>query len=136
VPGSGSPGLGHLALASAPWADDDRSRGEFGGGVSWVVPEKLRFSPEIVGRIHNLQEWFDRSLNWDYPPDPGPWRQDECDRFNLAARELYHAITLRRAVGACTSAAPSFEIPQPYALTCNIPVAPTIAGRTLGEGLS
>ncbi len=45
----------------------------------------------------------------------------------------YDAITLPRAVGASASAAPSFEIPQPYALTCNRPVVPTIAGRTLGS---
>ena len=33
-----------------------------------------------------------RSLNWEYPPDPGPWRQAECDAFNAAARDLYEVI--------------------------------------------
>jgi hypothetical protein len=78
---------------TALWANDDATRAEFSGGVSWVAPERLPLSREVVARIHELQEWFDRSLNWDYPPDPGPWRQDECDRFNRAARELYDAIT-------------------------------------------
>lgn len=26
------------------------------------------------------------SLNWDYWPDPGPWREPECRAFNAAAR--------------------------------------------------
>jgi hypothetical protein len=44
-----------------------------------------------------LAEWHDTSLNWDYPPDPGPWRQQECDRFNTAVAELLADI--RRELG-------------------------------------
>jgi hypothetical protein len=36
--------------------------------------------------------WHHASLNWDYPPDPGPWTQAECDRFNAAVAELVAAI--------------------------------------------
>lgn len=36
--------------------------------------------------------WHDTSLNWDYPPDPVPWRQEECDRFNQAAEALLARI--------------------------------------------
>jgi hypothetical protein len=49
-----------------------------------------------------LAEWHDTSLNWDYPPDPGPWRQPECDRFNDAVASLLADI--RRALG------PEFEV--------------------------
>jgi hypothetical protein len=41
--------------------------------------------------------WFDRSLNWASPSDPSPWRQEECERFNTAAKELLEAI--RRDLG-------------------------------------
>jgi hypothetical protein len=30
---------------------------------------------------------YDMSLNWEYPPDPGPWREEQCRRFNGAVRE-------------------------------------------------
>lgn len=32
--------------------------------------------------------WYQESLNRDYPPDLGPWRQAECDRFNEAVQAL------------------------------------------------
>ena len=31
--------------------------------------------------LQDLGSWHDTALNWDYPPDPGPWRQDECEQF-------------------------------------------------------
>lgn len=55
-------------------------------------PEKLPLSPEMIERVHYLSEWHDTSLNWDYPPDPSPWRQEECDRFNKAATDLFEAV--------------------------------------------
>jgi hypothetical protein len=63
----------------------------------------LPLSSGIIARINELQKWFDRSLNWDYPPDPGPWRQDECDRFNRAARALYDAIVRELGSGFAIS---------------------------------
>jgi hypothetical protein len=42
-------------------------------------------------------DWHDQALNWEYPPDPGPWRQDECERFNQAAKDLL--ITVRQELG-------------------------------------
>lgn len=52
-------------------------------------PCPLPLSSESLRSCSELGRWHDTSLNWDYPPDPGPWRQDECDRFNLAARQLF-----------------------------------------------
>jgi hypothetical protein len=40
-----------------------------------------------------MDEWFYQSMNHEYPPDPSPWRQEECDRFNAAAANLFRAIT-------------------------------------------
>lgn len=39
-----------------------------------------------------MAAWHDASLNPAYPPDPGPWRQPECDRFNEAAEALLAAV--------------------------------------------
>ena len=81
---------------SAPcfWSADDRTRDRFG---SPIEPESLPLSSTTIEQVHKLIQWHDQSLNWDYPPDPGPWRQNECDRFNCAARELLEAC--RRELG-------------------------------------
>jgi hypothetical protein len=39
-------------------------------------------------------DWHFTSLNQEYPPHPGPWRQEECDRFNQAAIELFERIQM------------------------------------------
>jgi hypothetical protein len=35
-----------------------------------------------------LSAWHDQSLNWEYPPDPGPWSAEDYARFDNAANEL------------------------------------------------
>jgi hypothetical protein len=58
-----------------------------------ICPERLPLSPETVARAKELGAWHDTALNWDYPPDPGPWRQEECDRFNSAAKEFFEVVS-------------------------------------------
>ncbi|GAA1302666.1 hypothetical protein HF577_16585 [Pseudonocardia xinjiangensis] len=48
--------------------------------------EVLPISAALRDELTRLIEWYDRSLNWDYPPDPGPWREPECQAFNAAVR--------------------------------------------------
>jgi len=74
---------------------------DFGGGCLWAANKDaqdrfdycvdlncLSLTAETIKTADALGAWFDRSLNWEYPPDPGPWRQEECDRFNKATDEL------------------------------------------------
>ena len=92
---------------------------EWGGGCLWAdgdaALDRLGFGPldcrdacplpmatATLERCRRLGEWHDASLNWDYPPDPGPWRQGECDLINAAADELLADI--RRELG------PDFEV--------------------------
>ncbi len=61
------------------------------GVVLWaeVGPADLAALPLSEGlraELDNLAEQHDASLNWDYPPDPGPWREARCARFNADAR--------------------------------------------------
>ncbi len=71
------------------WSGNDRARSACDYPIS---PEILPLSPETSSRTYELMEWFQSSLNWDYPPDPGPWRQEECDKFNDATRKLFHVV--------------------------------------------
>jgi hypothetical protein len=80
------------------WPGNDTARRDFDlGPYDLLEPSPLPLSPAILGRCRTLAEWHDTSLNWDYPPDPGTWRQSECDRFNAAAAELLADI--RRELG-------------------------------------
>ena len=85
------------------WPGDDAARRAFDlGPYDQVQPCPLPLSGETIRRCWALAAWHDTSLNWDYPPDPGPWRQAECERFNSAAAELLEII--RQELG------PEFEV--------------------------
>jgi hypothetical protein len=70
------------------WAANDAAKARFDYAVD---PERL-LSPETLDEIARIASWHDTSLNWTYPPDPGPWRVEECVRFNQAVRALLVAI--------------------------------------------
>lgn len=88
---------------------------EWGGGCLWpgndAAYQDLKLGPYDLldscplplsaatrDRCRRMAEWHDTSLNWAYPPDPGPWRQPECERFNAAVAELLADI--RRELGS------------------------------------
>jgi hypothetical protein len=75
------------------------------GGVLWMVADRdkqrygqpvdlagLPIVPALKDELARLVEWYDGSLNWEYPPDPGPWREPECERFNQAAHRALRRL--------------------------------------------
>jgi len=72
------------------WAADEKTQEKYDIPID---PEKLPLSPETVARARELGAWHDTSLNWASPLDPGPWRQEECDRFNAAVKELFEVVS-------------------------------------------
>ncbi len=74
---------------SALWSGDDAASERYGCCVS---PADLGLSSALQQEIARLAAWHDQALNWACPTDPGPWRQEECDRFNRAALALLEAI--------------------------------------------
>ncbi|GLV60203.1 hypothetical protein KDH_70250 [Dictyobacter sp. S3.2.2.5] len=76
------------------WSVNDAARERFGYAI---IPEALPLSAQTIELVNELISWHDHALNWEYPPDPGPWRQEECDRFNQAARNLL--ATIRQELG-------------------------------------
>ena len=88
---------------------------EWGGGVLWCrneaarqrfdvgpIEERLPLRPETLARLAEMTMWHDTALNWDYPPDPGPWSPEEERRFDRAALEVL--ATIRGELG------PDFEV--------------------------
>ena len=81
------------------WCGNKAACSDFGiGPIEGLLP----LSDALRERGDDLSTWHDRSLNWDYPPDPGPWRQAECDRFNTAVHSFFEDI--QQALG------PNFEV--------------------------
>jgi hypothetical protein len=35
-----------------------------------------------------MTAWHDTALDWDYPPDPSPWTDEERARFSQAAARI------------------------------------------------
>ena len=62
-------------------------------------PERLPLSPATAAQIRRMCVSYHDALNWDYPPDPGPWRQEECDRFNRESANLLEAVRRELAPG-------------------------------------
>jgi len=50
------------------------------------IPQPL--SKLALGRLSELSQWHDTALNWDYPPDPGPWSAEEYAKFEREALTL------------------------------------------------
>jgi len=78
---------------------------EWGGGCLWCgnniardkfsvgpIEERLPLSNEVQSMLNELSQWHDTALNWDYPPDPGPWNADDYARFDEAAAKLLISI--------------------------------------------
>ncbi|MGE0191864.1 MAG: hypothetical protein AB7T63_07440 [Planctomycetota bacterium] len=75
------------------WPFNDAAFRDFDfGPYDCFDPCPLPLSQATLDACSDLAAWHDKSLNWDYPPDPGPWRQVECDRFNAAAQALLALI--------------------------------------------
>lgn len=86
------------------WADSDPARRRWGQPVDLL---RLPISPALRDELMRLVGQYDSSLNWDYPPDPGPWRQAECERFNRAVRGAL--VSLRKELGPQWEIADEFE---------------------------
>jgi hypothetical protein len=56
--------------------------------------QRLPISPVLRTELADLISAYDTSLNWDYPPDPGPWREARCREFNEA---VHRAVERLRA---------------------------------------
>lgn len=78
---------------------------EWGGGTLWCgndaalerfdvgpVEDRLPISEKTRQRLNELSALHDTALNWEYPPDPGPWTKEEDERFDANANELLSAI--------------------------------------------
>ena len=75
---------------------NDLARAKFDAGP---IEDVLPISDPIRERLCDLTKWHDTALNWDYPPGPSPWSDEERTRFESAAKILL--IDLQTNLGPC-----------------------------------
>ncbi|GLP68034.1 MULTISPECIES: hypothetical protein [unclassified Streptomyces] len=59
---------------------------------------RLPIKPETRAELARLSEWYQSSIDWDYPPNPSPWSEEELQRFKEQAGSALEV--LRRELGA------------------------------------
>ncbi|MFI0727482.1 hypothetical protein ACH4S9_00425 [Streptomyces sp. NPDC021225] len=59
--------------------------------------ERLPISPATRAELERLCEWYQSSIDWDYPPDPSPWPAEERELFRRQSDAALGA--LRRELG-------------------------------------
>lgn len=71
------------------WCGDGTALARFSAGS---IEEKLPLSSITLESLGKMTRWHDTALNWNYPPDPGPWKASEYTEFDDAAGPLFQAI--------------------------------------------
>jgi hypothetical protein len=66
------------------WADGPDTTQVWGYAVDL---RQLPASQALLDDLTGLVAEYDTSRNWDYPPDPGPWREPRCRQFNHDVRQ-------------------------------------------------
>ncbi|MEV5531400.1 hypothetical protein [Streptomyces prunicolor] len=59
--------------------------------------ERLPITPATRAELTRLSERYQSSIDWDCPPDPSPWSDDELQLFKQQAQAALEA--LRRELG-------------------------------------
>jgi hypothetical protein len=59
--------------------------------------ERLPISLATQVELARLCEWYQSSIDWDYPPNPSPWPAEERERFRQRSDAALD--TLRRELG-------------------------------------
>lgn len=81
---------------------------EWGGSILWsdasdkatckkfnigpIEPEQLNVSEELCMELHSLEDEWQTSLNWEYPPDPSPWSDEQFDDFFKRLKVAYQKL--------------------------------------------
>ena len=74
------------------WSACAASRERFGYPVS---ARQLPLPRATRERIAQLVDWYDTSVDWEYPAGPSLWDAAEAERFARAARHLLSVLRVQ-----------------------------------------
>jgi hypothetical protein len=52
------------------------------------IEDSLPLADQRHRKLAEMTAWHDPSLNWEYPPDPGPWDAHGYERFDATAAAM------------------------------------------------
>lgn len=73
------------------WADDERTTKKFG----YAIPcDALPISKELIQELTYLEKEFQTSLDWEYPPNPSPWSEEQRQIFEKRTKKAYEKLVI------------------------------------------
>ena len=74
------------------WSDasDTFTFERFNGSL--VDLEELNVSKGLCEELDSLQEEWQGALNWEYPPDPSPWSEEQFKDFYARLKVAYQRL--------------------------------------------
>jgi hypothetical protein len=77
------------------WSANDNARNKYGYPIN---NDKLPISKELINELYALEEEYYGYLEWDYPPYPTPWTEEQMQNFKNRANAAY--LTLVSELGS------------------------------------
>ena len=72
------------------WCGNESAYSRFGAGP--IDFDKFGFSEKLKEILTELSNEYQSALNWDYPPDPSPWNEEQKENFLYRAENAYKQI--------------------------------------------
>lgn len=74
------------------WCGNQAARDRFDVGP--IVFDELGLSEALQQLLRELGDEYQTSLNWDYPPDPSPWTQEQKESFLRRSEAAYQQLVM------------------------------------------
>lgn len=71
------------------WSTNDLAKNKFDYAIA---NEKLPISKSLIKELYALEEEYHGYLDWEYPPNPSPWTENQKSDFKYRANKVYHKL--------------------------------------------
>jgi len=71
------------------WCDNDLSLEKFDVGP---IEKRLSLSSETIKKLEELTEIHDEALDWEYPPNPSKWTEQQFRDFDANVEVMMNQI--------------------------------------------
>ena len=71
------------------WAKNHEADIKYGYAID---PERLPISDSLIRLLNDLMKEYATYLDWDYPPNPSPWTEEQKEDFLCRANKAYDQL--------------------------------------------